>query len=294
MTYQVSQRRAARLLPMHRGTLRYVSRRRPDLALRRRLRALAAVRVRFGYRRLTVLLRREGWHVNAKRVWRLYREEGLTRRTKRRKKLASRARVPPQPAIAPQDRWSMDFVHDRLVDRRAFRVLTVIDQFTRECLALVAAPTWSGADVAAVLETVVQARGVPRSITVDNGSEFQSQAMDAWAHYRHTVLAFIRPGRPVENTFIESFNGRLRDESLNTQQFISLSDVQRHLDRRRGDYNAVRPHSALSDRTPDEMRQAHDAGEAGDTQVSPLRLTANRETGLRHDDEAARLNLVPV
>ena len=166
MTYQVSQRRAARLLPMNRGTLRYVARRDDQLALRRRLRELAAVRVRFGYRRLTVLLRREGWRVNAKRVWRLYREEGLTMRTKRRKKLASRARVPPSRATAPQQRWSMDFVHDRLIDGRAFRVLTVLDQFTRECVALVAAPTWRGEDVAAVLETVVPTHGVPQSITV--------------------------------------------------------------------------------------------------------------------------------
>ena len=159
MTYQVSQRRAARLLPMNRGTLRYVARRDDQLALRRRLRELAAVRVRFGYRRLTVLLRREAGGVNAKRVWRLYREEGLTMRTKRRKKLASRARVPPSRATAPQQRWSMDFVHDRLIDGRAFRVLTVLDQFTRECVALVAAPTWRGEDVAAVLETVVPTHG---------------------------------------------------------------------------------------------------------------------------------------
>ena len=268
MTYQVSQRRAARLLPMHRGTLRYVARRDDQLALRRRLRELAAVRVRFGYRRLTVLLRREGWKVNPKRVWRLYREEGLTMRTKRRKKLASRARVPPPLATAPQERWSMDFVHDRLID--------------------------GGDDVATVLETVALTRGVPHSITVDNGTEFQSRAMDAWAYRRQTTLAFIRPGKPVENTFIESFNGRLRDEGLNTQQFLSLADAQRQLDLWRCDYNAVRPHSALGDRTPNEMRQAHEAAEAGDTQVSPLRLTDNRQTGSHHDEETLRLNVALV
>ena len=294
MTDQVSQRRAARLVPMNRGTLRYVARRDDQLALRRRLRELAAVRMRFGYRRLTVLLRREGWKVNAKRVWRVYREEGLTMRTKRRKKLASRARVPPPRATAPQQCWSMDFVHDRLIDGRGFRVLTVIDQFTRECLALVAAPTWRGEDVAAVLETVVPTHGVPQSITVDNGTEFQSRAMDAWAYRQQTTLAFIRPGKPVENTLIESFNGRLRDEGLNTQPFISLSDAQRQLDLWRCDYNAVRPHSALGDRTPNEMRQAHEAAKAGDTQVTPLRFTDDRQTGSRHDDEATRLNLVPV
>ena len=294
VTYQVSQRRAARLVPMNRGTLRYVSRRDDQQALRRRLRELAAVRVRFGYRRLTVLLRREGWQVNAKRVWRLYREEGLTMRTKRRQKLASRVRVPPPAATAPQERWSMDFVHDRCIDGRAFRVLTIIDQFTRECVALVAAQTWRGEDVARVLETVAQRRGVPHSITVDNGTEFQSHAMDAWAYRRQTTLAFIRPGKPVDNTFIESFNGRLRDEGLNTQQFLSLSDAQRQLDLWRYDYNAVRPHSALGDRTPNEMRQAHEAAEAGDTQVSPARLTIDRQTGSRYDEEVLRLNVALV
>ncbi len=279
---------------MSRSTLRYVARRDDQLALRRRLRELAAVRVRFGYRRLTVLLRREGWTVNAKRVWRLYREEGLTVRTKGRKKLASRARVPPRRATAPHQCWSMDFVHDRLINGRAFRVLTVIDQFTRECVALVAASTWRGKDVAAVLETVVQARGVPDSITVDNGTEFQSRAMDVWAHRHRTTLAFIRPGKPVENTFIESFNGRLRDEGLNTHQFISLSDAQQHLDRWREDYNAVRPHSALDDRTPDEIRLAHETADAGGTQVSSLRLTEDRQTGSAHHVEAVRLNVALV
>ena len=235
---------------MNRGTLRYIAQRDPQQALRRRRRELAAVRVRFGYRRLTVLLRREGWRVNAKRVWRLYREEGLTVRTTRRKKLAGRARVPPSRATAPQQRWSMDFVHDRLVDGRPVRILTAIDQFTRECLALVAAPRWCGEEVAAVLDRVVQPRGVPRSITVDNGSELQSRAMDVWAYRHHTTLAFIRPGKPVENTFIESFNGRLRDEGLNTQLFISLADTQQHLDRWRYDYHAVRPHSALETARP--------------------------------------------
>ena len=175
-----------------------------------------------------------------------------------------------------------------------FRVLTVIDQFTRECVALVAAPTWREEDVAAVLEPVVQRRGVPHSITVDNGTEFQSRAMDAWAYRHHTTLAFIRPGKPVENTFIESFNGRLRDEGLNTQQFLSLSDAQRQLDLWRCDYNAVRPHSALGDRTPNEMRQAYEATEAGDTQVSPLRLTIDRQTGSQPDEEAPRLNVALV
>ena len=188
----------------------------------------------------------------------------------------------------------MDFVHDRLVDGRAFRVLTVIDQFTRECLALTAAHTWRGEEVAAVLNVVVEARDVPESITVDNGSEFQSRAMDAWAFQRRVPLAFIRPGKPVENSFIESFNGRLRDERLNTQLFLSLDDAQRQLETWRRDYNAVRPHSALGDRTPNEVRQAHEAIGTGDTQMSPLRLADDRQTGPRHHDDAVSLSIAPV
>ena len=148
--------------------------------------------------------------------------------------------------------------------------------------------------MAAALERVVEARGVPRSITVDNGSEFQSQAMDAWAYRHQTALAFVRPGKPIENTFIESFYGRLRDEGLNTQQFLSLADAQQQFDRWLTDYNAARPHGALGDRTPIEMRRAHEAANVGDTQVSHQRLTVDRQPGLRHDDEAARLNVVPV
>lgn len=167
-----------------------------------RLRELAAARVRFGYRRLTVLLRRDGWQVNAKRISRLYTEEGLMGRTKRRTKAAGRARVPQAVATAPNRRWSMDFMSDRVADGRWFRMLTVVDQFTRECLCLLADQSLTVEKVAQALEPVVIQRGAPRSITVDTGSEFASCVMDAWA-YRHGVqLDFIRPGKPVENGFI--------------------------------------------------------------------------------------------
>ena len=235
---------------MPRSTLRYQSHRDPQEALRMRLCEMAASRVRFGYRRLTVLLRREGWAVNAKRIYRLYTEEGLTVRTKQRKKAASRQRVPQGLAMAPNQRWSMDFVSDRLADGRWFRVLTVLDQFTRECLLLLADSSLSGEKVASALEGVIGQRKAPTSITVDNGSEFASRAMDAWA-YRHGVhLDFIRPGKPVENGFIESFNGRLRDECLNVEVFFTLEDVREKLERWRQDYNLARPHSALDDDTP--------------------------------------------
>ena len=194
-----------------------------------RLRELAAARVRFGYRRLTVLLRRDGWRVNAKRIYRLYTEEGLTVRTKHRTKAAGRARVPQAVATAPNQRWSMDFMSERVADGRWFRILTVVDQFTRECLCLVADQSLTGEKVAQALEPVVIQRGAPRAITVDNGSEFASRVMDAWA-YRHGIqLDFIRPGKPVENGFIESFNGRLRDECLNVEVFFTLEDVREKL-----------------------------------------------------------------
>ena len=235
------------------GTLRYQSIRDHQDALRQRLRELAAVRVRFGYRRLTVLLRREGWRVNAKRIYRLYGDEGLTLRTKPRKKLASRARVPLPAPTRPNERWSMDFVSARTADGRWFRTLTVLDVYTRESLTLLADRSLTGVKVAAALTPIVQRRGAPTAITVDNGGEFVSRAMDAWAYAHDVRLAFIRPGKPVENAFIESFNGRLRDECLNAHVFASTVEAQRVLDAWRHDYNHVRPHSALQDRTQVEM-----------------------------------------
>jgi len=251
--YRLSQRRAARLIPVHNGTLRYCSTRDRQDALRQRLRELAAVRVRFGYRRLTVLLKREGWRVNAKRIYRLYCDEGLTVRTKPRKRLASRTRVPLPAPTRPNEHWSMDFVSARLVDGRWFRTLTVLDVYTRESLALVAGRSLTGVKVAAVLTPIVARRGAPAAITVDNGGEFVSRAMDAWAYAHDVRLEFIRPGKPVENAFIETFNGRLRDECLNTHVFASTAQAQGVLDAWRHDYNHVRPHSALQDRTPGEV-----------------------------------------
>jgi putative transposase len=231
-------------------TLRYASTRDRQDALRQRLRELAAVRVRFGYRRLTVLLKREGWPVNAKRIYRLYGDEGLTVRTKPRKRLASRPRVPMPAATRPNERWSMDFVSARLADGRWFRTLTVLDLYTRESLALVADRSLTGVKVATALNHVLRRRSAPQAITVDNGGEFVSRAMDAWAYAHDVRLDFIRPGKPVENAFIESFNGRLRDECLNAHIFASTIEAQRILDAWREDYNHVRPHSALQDRTP--------------------------------------------
>jgi putative transposase len=246
----VSERRALGVTGWPRSTHRYQSRASDQTPLRMRLRDLALARPRYGYRRLTILLRREGWHVNAKRVYRLYREEGLTVRVKRRKKLASHARVRPPAAARVNDRWSMDFVADSLSNGGKIRVLTVIDSFTRECLALKIARSLPARAVTEVLDSVIAKRGAPRTIQVDNGSEFTSNHFDAWAYLRGIDVDFIRPGKPVDNAHIESFNGRLRDECLNSRWFEGIDDARQALQAWRRDYNEVRPHSSLGDLPP--------------------------------------------
>jgi putative transposase len=268
-------------------TLRYRLTRDPQDALRQRLRELASVRVRFGYRRLTVLLKREGWRVNAKRVYRLYGLEGLAVRTKPRKRLASRARVPLPAPTRPNERWSMDFVSARLADGRWFRTLTVLDLYTRESLALVADRSLTGLKVAGALTGILAQRPAPQAITVDNGGEFVSRAMDAWAYAHDIRLDFIRPGKPVDNAFIESFNGRLRDECLNSHVFASISEAQVVLEVWRHDYNAVRPHSALCDRTPTEWaRCVTDSRE-------PRESSSMRQNGLEPETAGRFVTISP-
>jgi len=239
-----------------RSTYYWRSKAKDQTPLRLRLRELAEARPRFGYPRLHVLLRREGWKVNIKRVYRLYKLEGLGVRTKKRKKRGSHLRVVPHPPTKPNERWSMDFVQDSLMDGRKFRALTVVDVLTRECLAVHADSSLSGRKVAAVLDTVAAVRGYPKEITVDNGTEFFSKAMDAWAYQRRVKLDFIRPGRPMDNGFIESFNGRLRDECLNAELFSDLLDARAKLDTWRRDYNENRPHSSIGNLTPAEFANA--------------------------------------
>lgn len=221
-------------------------------ALRIRLRELAASRVR-GACRLPGLRRREGWSGTAKRSSRLDPKDGLLGRTKPRKRAARRQRLPQIPVRAPNRRWAMDFVHQRLVDGRWFRVLTVFDQATRECLRLVADSSLSGQKVAVVLEPLVHCRRAPQAITVDSCAEFASRALDVWAAQHGVQLNVLRPGKPVENGFIELCTGRLRDKCLNVEVFFSLVDARRKLERWREDYNRRRPHSALQDRTPAEV-----------------------------------------
>ena len=225
-----------------------------------RIRELAYARPRFGYQRIWVLLRREGWLVNRKRVRRLYRLEGLQvrMRTRRRKHMALHRGPAPAPA-GPMERWSMDFVHDALADGRPFRVLTVVDQWSRQSPILEAATSMSGETVGKVLSRVIRDERPPRSITVDHGTEFTSRALEDWAYGRGVQLDFIRPGKPVENAFIEAFNGRLRDECLNVHQFASLEDARAKIEAWRIDYNQQRPHSSLGHLTPNEFVEQRQA-----------------------------------
>jgi putative transposase len=224
-----------------------------ERALILRLRELAFSRVRYGYRRLTILLQREGWTVGKRRVYRLYRSENLPIRTKNRKKRTSHLRVPLGVATAANQRWSMDFMSERLEGGRYFRILTVIDQFTREYPLLWADLSLTGQKVVACLDVLAASRGLPVAITVDNGAEFCSRAMDVWAYQNGVKLDFIRPGWPVENGYIESFNGRLRDECLNIHVFFDLADAREKLESWRRDYNTFRPHGSLRKLTPAEF-----------------------------------------
>jgi putative transposase len=251
--YGTSLRRACRLALISRTLQAYCSRRGSQEPLRRRIRELAQARPRFGYRRVHVLLRREGWPVNMKRVRRLYRCEGLQLRLRvRRRKHASLHRGVPPAATQAHERWSMDFVHDALHDGRAFRVLTVVDQWSRWSPILEVGQSMSGRAVAEALDRVIAKHGKPKSITVDHGTEFTSRALDEWAYRRGVALDFIRPGKPTENGHIESFNGRLRDECLNANQFLSIEDARSKIETWRTDYNTVRPHSSLGQLTPNE------------------------------------------
>ena len=226
-----------------------------------RIRDLAYAMPRYGYRRLTVLLRREGWRVNHKRVYRLYRAAGLSVRIKRRKKLASLSREAPSAPTVPNERWSMDFVSDATVDARKFRVLTVVDVCTRECLTLHLGRSLPSSAVTVALDRVLRTRPAPKFIQVDNGSEFACAHFDAWAYAREIHVDFIRPGRPVENGHIESFNGRLRDECLNLHWFEGLDAARKVLHAWRRDYNQTRPHSRLGDFTPTEFAAGFEGSE---------------------------------
>lgn len=252
--YQFSERHACRLLGMARSTHRYRSRRgERDAALRTRLKELAARRMRFGYRRLVAMLAREGMPVNHKRVYRLYREEGLAMRMRQRRRIHWSGKVASPKASRPNQRWSMDFVSDCVSTGTVIRMLTVVDDCTRECPAIEVDTSLGGLRIGRVLDRIASERGLPEAIVVDNGPEFRGRAMAAWSQERGVRLEFIQPGKPTQNALVESFNGRLRDECLNANWFINLKDARQKIERWRRDYNEQRPHSSLQYTPPAEF-----------------------------------------
>jgi putative transposase len=248
-----SQRRACGLVGLHPKTYRYASKRPDDGALRAKLKELASQRRRFGYRRLGLMLERQGIKLNRKKLYRLYKEERLTvrRRGGRKRALGTRA-----PMAVPQDRnlrWSLDFVADSLVSGRRFRILAVVDDFTRECLGLVVDTSLTGLRVVRELDRIAELRGYPCMLVSDNGTEFTSNAILAWQQEKAIEWHYIAPGKPMQNGFVESFNGRLRDECLNEHLFANLREAQHIIEDWRIDYNTNRPHSSLNGLTPTEF-----------------------------------------
>ncbi len=225
-----------------------------------RIRDIASTRVRYGYKRIHVLLCREGWKVNHKRVYRIYRQEGLNLRHKGRRKQISRARIPIVDVTGVNQCWAMDFVSDALFNGRRFKALTMMDVYSRECLNIYADKKITGDTVVDILDSISYHRGRPERIRVDNGPEFISRALDAWSYENNIKLEFSRPGKPTDNAFIESFNGSLRDECFNTNWFLSIEDAQSKLEAWRRDYNEFRPHSSLGNMTPYDFARSLPVG----------------------------------
>ena len=252
-----SERRACNLLDVNRCTFRRAPAADKDTALRARMREIAEVRRRFGAPRLHVMLRREGLVINHKRTERVYREEKLSLRLKKRKKRPSHARVPQVGPLCRDEQWGMDFLSDALMDGRRIRILTIVDLWDRSSPALEVDVSLPGQRVVGLLERLRRHGRLPRCIRVDNGPEFTGKVLDAWAHQHNVRLDFIRPGKPMENGHIESFNGKVRDECLNQNVFLSLADARDNLERWRDDYNRSRPHSSLDWLSPDEYYERH-------------------------------------
>jgi putative transposase len=268
--YEVSESRACAVAMCSRSLYRYESRRDPRTELRARIREIAQVRVRYGYRRVHVLLGREGWKANHKLVYRLYREEGLGLRRKRPKRHVSAVNreLRKMPA-KPNEAWSMDFVADQLVDGRRFRALTVVDVFTKECLAIELGQSLKGDHVVAVLKRIAGERVAPKALFCDNGPEFVGRSLDLWAYLNKVRIDFSRPGKPTDNAHVESFNGRLREECLNSHWFVSMEDAKRAIDAWRADYNETRPHRALRNQTPLEFALAASTSACGKGDEKP-------------------------
>lgn len=251
----ISERQACRLLEVDRTSYRYEPRPDSNAALRQALLDLARQKPRWGYRRLWAVLTKQGWMVNVKRIYRLYRQEGLLMRRLKRKRLKGVA--PLNPLISrPNQEWALDFVSDALSNGRALRALTIVDSYTRECPAIEVDTGISSRQVTRVLERIIEQRGAPTSLRCDNGPEFTSRHFLAWCAQKKIELVHIQPGRPMQNGHIESFNGRLRDECLNANWFLNLADARAKIESWRQEYNTDRPHSSLDYRTPEEFAKS--------------------------------------
>jgi putative transposase len=255
-THQIGVTRACGLIGISRSLYRYQPTRPDDGKLKERLCELAGYKRRYGYRRLHVLLCREGWEINHRRTYRVYHDAGLMVRKRKRKRIASVVRqVKPQPT-APNESWSMDFVSDGLADGRRLRCLNVVDDFTKQCLVIEIDTSLPGTRVVNALERLAEQVGLPKSVTVDNGPEFAGKVLDEWAYSKHLRLSFIQPGKPQQNAYIESFNGKFRDECLNEHWFVSMRHARQVIEAWRQEYNAERPHSSLGDLTPDRFAES--------------------------------------
>jgi putative transposase len=273
----LSERRACSIVNADRKMIRYRSCRPPDTELRTQLRDLANARRRFGYRRLFILLRQDGEPSGINRIYRLYREEGLTVRKRRSRRRAVGTRAPILVEAAANARWSLDFVHDQFACGRRFRILNIVDDVTRECLAAIPDTSISGRRVARELTMLIERRGKPGIMVSDNGTEFTSNAMLAWAQDHRIVWHFIAPGKPMQNGFCESFNGRMRDELLNESLFLDLDHARSRITNWIDDYNQRRPHSALGYLTPAAY-------------AANLSATSDR---LRNPDQPSRSHVAP-
>lgn len=248
--HRFSERRACGLVGISRSVLHYVSKRDEDAPIRARLKELAGQYRRYGYLRLHVFLRAEGLVINAKRTYRLYCEEGLQVRRRKRKRLPSRDRISLEAAERPNQRWSLDFMSDALWNYRRFRVLNIVDDCTRESPGQIVDFSISGERLARYLDELAVVRGYPEELVHDNGPELTSRAMFVWSQRTGVKLRFIQPGKPTQNAYVESFNGKFRDECLNENWFANLADARRTIEAWRRHYNEVRPHSALGYQTP--------------------------------------------
>ncbi len=257
----ISERRACATLLVHRSTCQYRSRRPEQVTLKTRIKEICETRVRYGYRRVHVQLQREGWEINHKKVHRVYKELGLQLRNKKRKRrVKAKLREGREEAVAANEVWAMDFVHDQLATGRKLRVLTVVDTWSRYAPIVDPRFSYRGQDVVKVLDEVCLATGYPKTIRVDQGTEFVSRDLDLWAYQHGVTLDFSRPGKPTDNAFIEAFNGKFRQECLNTHWFMSLADAREKMESWRRFYNEDRPHSAIGYKVPSALR--NHAGEA--------------------------------